>query len=166
MILGLTISDLSALMVALFTCGAAISGVLLWFTTRRTVQLLLQQVNHQIASSHSVAQHQVINAHRDLFLGIANNPALCDAFIQINNLDKDTWVRQKIAAFLINNVMVYHTNLVNGTISHRYWEGFKRDSKEMFALPAIRHHWADVQAIHPREFREFVERELLGEHHS
>ena len=166
MIWSLTISEVSTLLIAGFTCVATISGILMWLTTRRTMQVLLKQVNHQVASGYSVAQQRAIDAHRELFLAIVHNPSLCDAFVQTNDLDKETWFHKQMATFLVNNVMVYHANLVNGTISDRYFEGFKRDSKEVFAFPVVRRHWEHVRAVHPNEFREFVERELLGEHHS
>lgn len=166
MIWSLTISEVSTLLIAGFTCVATISGILMWLTTRRTMQVLLKQVNHQIASSHSVAQHQAIDAHRELFLGIAHNPVLCDAFVQANHLDKEAWIHQKIAVFLINNTMVYHANLLNGTISDNHWEGFKRDARDVFSYPSVRHEWQRVRLLHSKGFRHFVEQQLMVNHPS
>ena len=65
----LSINELSALLMVLFTFIATAANILLWMTTRQTVTILLKQVQHQIANSYSQAQSQIIDGHRELFLG-------------------------------------------------------------------------------------------------
>lgn len=161
MLWGLSINDLSALLMVLFTFIATAANILLWITTRRTLQLLVEQVRHQIANGYSQAQHDIINAHRELFLSILNNPSLLESFTSANGLDPKTWELQKIGEFLINQVLIGYLNFVNGIISASHFEGFKRDARSLFAYKSIREHWQHVRAVHSDDFRRFVETELL-----
>ena len=159
----MSINDLSALLMVLFTFIATVANILLWNTTRQTVQLLLEQVRHQIASGYSQAHYHIIDAHRELFLGILNNPSLLESFTSANGLDPKTWELQKIAEFLINQVLIGYLNFINGIISLSHFEGFKRDARDVFAYESVRKHWQRVRVVHSDDFRRFVEMELLWE---
>jgi hypothetical protein len=148
------IRDLSAI-------ASTIANLLLWVTTWRTLKLLSAQVNHQIASSDSLAQYQIVDAHRDLFLSILNNPALLESFAKANQLDPNVWGLQKMADFLINQVLVAYLNFTNGLISFTQFEGFQRDAQSLFAYPLVRERWHHTRAVHSAEFRNFVETKLL-----
>lgn len=150
----LSISDLSAIV-------STIANLLLWVTTWRTLKLLSAQVNHQIASSDSLAQHQIVDAHRDLFLSILNNPALLESFAKANQLDPSVWGLQKMADFLINQVLVAYLNFTNGLISKTQFEGFQRDAQNVFAYASVRERWNHTRAVHSAEFRNFVKTKLL-----
>ena len=125
---GLNIAELTTVLMVLFTFITTVANILLWVTTRQTVKLLLSQVNHQIASSYSNAQHYIIDAHRNLFFGILNNPSLRERFIEENQLEPETWDIQKLSEFLINQVLMVYVNFVNGIISQSHFEGFKMDA--------------------------------------
>lgn len=150
----LSISDLSAIV-------STIANLLLWVTTWRTLKLLSAQVHHQIASSDSLAQHQIVDAYRDLFLSILTNPALLESFAKANHLDPSVWSLQKIADFLINQALVAYLNFMNGLISSTQFEGLQRDAQNLFAYPSVRERWDHTRAVHSEEFRHFVETKLL-----
>ena len=157
----LPIADLTALLVMGLTAIATAINILLWLSTRQTVQILLEQVRHQIASEYSTAQHTIIDAHRELFLGILNNPPLLERFTQANNLDPLAWELQKVSTFLVNQVMIGYLNFRNGIISPSHFDGFKRDAQDVFAYQTVRDHWQTARLAHSEDFRRFVETELL-----
>lgn len=157
----ITLSDLSALLMVVLTTVATIANLLLWVTTKQTLALLVEQVRHQIASTYSQTQHTILDTHREIFFGILNNPTLLKNFTKANNLDSQAWQIEKIAAFLINQVLVGYINFVNGIISTTHFEGFKRDARDLFNYKSIRDHWQNVRNVHSEDFRQFVETELL-----
>jgi hypothetical protein len=161
MLWGLSIADLTALLMMGMTFITTVANILLWISTRQTVQLLLGQVRHQIASSYSETQHAIIDAHRDLFFGILNNPSLLEKFTQANGLTPIDWELQRVSSFLVNQVLLGYLNFRNGIISPSHFEGFKRDAKDVFAYETVRSHWAHVQMFHPEDFRDFVNTKLL-----
>ena len=158
---GFTIADFTALLMVIFTFVTTVANLLLWVSTRRTVTLLLGQVRHQIASSYSEVQHYAVDAHRDIFFGLLNNPTLLESFTQANGLDAKAWELQKVSSFLVNQVMVGHLNFQNGIVSHSHFEGFKRDAQDVFRYKTGREHCENVRVAHSKEFRHFVETELL-----
>jgi len=157
----MSINELSALLIVLFTFITTAANILLWLTTRQTVTILMEQVQHQIANSYSQAQSNIIDGHRELFLGILNNPSLLENFAKANNLDPNTWQLEKIAEFLINQVLIGYLNFSTGIISQSHFEGFKRDARNVFAYESVRKHWQRVKVVHAPNFRRFVETELL-----
>ncbi len=163
MVMNLSIADLTALIMVVFTFVTTVANILLWISTRRTVTILLDQVRHQIASGYSQAQHSVIDAHRDLFFGILNNPTLREAFTQANGLDLKDWELQKVSEFLVNQVLIGFLNFKNGIISGVHFDGFTRDARDVFAYPSIRSHWKKMRSVHSEDFRHFVETKLLFE---
>lgn len=158
---GLSIADLTALLMMMLTFITTVANILLWVSTRQTVQLLVGQVQHQIAASYSEAQHNIVNAHRELFFQIINNPQLFESFAQANGFDPKVWELQKVSSFLINQVLIGYLNFRNGIISPSHLEGFKRDAQDVFAYQSVRSHWEKVRLVHSEEFRLFVETELL-----
>jgi hypothetical protein len=160
-ILGLGIADLTAMLMMGCTLIATVANVLLWFSTRQTVQLLLGQIQHQLASGYSEAQRNIVDAHRDLFFQILNNPPLLERFAKANELNLTDWELQKVSSFLVNQVMISFLNFQNGIISFSHFDGFKRDAQNVFAYKTVRSHWENVRLLHSEEFRRFVEAELL-----
>ncbi|MBD1877110.1 hypothetical protein H6F75_26865 [Nodosilinea sp. FACHB-131] len=148
------------LMVAI-TFIATVANILLWFTTRTTLKVLVEQVRHQFQNSYSVAQGDVISAHRELFFGILNNASLLESFTKANGLDTKVWEIEKISEFLINQVLIGYVNFKNAIISEIYFEGFKQDARSLFRYQTVRQHWARVRDVHSDDFRHFVEAELL-----
>lgn len=148
------------LMVAI-TFIATVANILLWFTTRATLKILVEQVRHQFANSYSVAQGDIVSAHRELFFGILNNQPLLESFTRANNLDTKAWEIEKISEFLINQVLIGYINFKNRIISDIHFEGFKRDARSLFRYQTVCQHWTRVSDLHSDDFRHFVEAELL-----
>ena len=161
LIWGLTLTDLIALLMMLLTFITTVANILLWISTRQTVTLLVQQTRHQVASGHSEAKHYIVDAHRDIFFRLLNNPALLRSFTQANNLEPKAWELQKVSSFLINQVMVGYLNFQNGIISQSHFDGFKRDARGVFEYATVRSHWEKVRLAHSEDFRRFVDTELL-----
>ena len=157
----LTIADLTAIVMVLFTFVTTVANILLWVSTRRTVTILLEQVRYQIASGYSQAKYHLVDSHRDLFFGILNSPSLREAFTEANGLDLKVWELQKVSEFLVNQVLVGYLNFKNGIISGIHLEGFKRDARNVFSYPSVRSHWEKMRVVHAEDFRQFVETELL-----
>lgn len=153
--------DFADLLMVAITFIATVANILLWFTTRATLKVLVEQVRHQFATSYSVAQGDVISAHRELFFGILNNPTLLESFTQANGLDTKAWEIEKISEFLINQVLIGYVNFKNAIISEIYFEGFKQDARSLFRYRTVCQHWARVSDVHSDDFRQFVETELL-----
>lgn len=149
------------LVMVAITFIATVANILLWFTTRATLKTLVEQVRHQVASSYSVAQGDVVSAHRELFFGILNNPPLLKSFTTANNLDTKAWEIEKISEFLINQVLIGYVNFKNRIISNIHFEGFKQDARSLFQYQTVCQHWVRVRDVHSEDFRHFVEAELL-----
>ncbi|MEM9447016.1 MAG: hypothetical protein AAGA75_00600 [Cyanobacteria bacterium P01_E01_bin.6] len=161
MLWGIHIGSLSELLMVTLTLVATAANIFLWFTTRESLQILIKQVNHQIASEYSSAQFNIVDAHRQLFFGILANPALIKAFTEANDLNPKTWTLEKISEFLINQALVCYLNFTNGIISSAHFEGFKRDARSLFDHQSVRAHWEKIKPFHSMEFCRFVETELL-----
>lgn len=157
----LSITDLTALLMIGLTFVTTVANILLWISTRQTVKLLISQMRHQVASGYSEAQHTIVDAHRELFLGILNNQKLLESFTNANGLDCERWELEKISTFLVNQVLLGYLHLRNGIISASHFEGFKRDAQDVFAYETVRSHWQKVRLAHSEEFRRFVDTELL-----
>lgn len=158
---GLSITDLTALLMIGLTFVTTVANVLLWISTRKTVKLLIGQIHHQVAAGYSEAQHTIVDAHRELFFGILNNQKLLESFTNANGLDCEGWELEKISTFLVNQVLLGYLHLRNGIISSSHFEGFKRDAQDVFAYATVRSHWQKVRLSHSEEFRRFVDTELL-----
>lgn len=159
---GIEPGNLADLLMVAITFIATVANILLWFTTRQTLNILVEQVRHQIANSYSIAQTEVVSAHRELFFGVLNNPSLLSSFAEANNLNPKAWEVEKISEFLINQVLIGYVNFKNGIIGMTHFDGFKRDARVLFGYPSVRHHWQRVRDVHPDAFCQFVEAELLS----
>ncbi|MBT9317974.1 hypothetical protein [Leptothoe spongobia] len=158
---GLSITDLTALLMIGLTFVTTVANILLWISTRQTVKLLIGQIRHQVATDYSEAQHTLVDVHRELFLGILNNQKLLESFTNANGLDRNDWELEKISAFLVNQVLLGYLHLRNGIISPSHFEGFKRDAQDVFAYKTVCSHWQKVRVANSEEFRRFVDTELL-----
>ncbi|MEO1145918.1 MAG: hypothetical protein AAFY26_10000 [Cyanobacteria bacterium J06638_22] len=158
---GLSIADLTALLMMGLTLITTVASILLWLSTRHSVHLLVTQVQHQRSDSYTDAKRQIIDSHRDIFFGLLNIPTLLENFTQANGLDARAWELHKISAFLINQVMLGYLHFRSGIIDAVHFEGFKRDACDVFSYRTVRSHWEEVKFSHTEEFRCFVESELI-----
>lgn len=154
MINSLDINALSALLTMLFTCVITIANVLMWLSTRRTIQL-------QTASNYSLNYQSLIQGHRDLLFGLMNQPDALKAFAKANQFDPDRWALQSIATFFINQAWVHFVNFEHGTLDETHLESFKKDAQDMFTWSSVYERWQQAKNFYPENFQSFVEKELL-----
>lgn len=154
MIGDLSIDNISALLMVIFTCVITIANVLLWLSTRRTIAL-------QVKSNYSLNHQSLVTGHRDLFLGLLHQPDILKKFAIANSIDVDSWELKIVSAFFINQIFVHYLNLTNGTIEQSYLEGLKQDAREVFSFPTVRDHWQQSRVWYAPNFQRFVEGELL-----
>ena len=150
----LSLNDISSLLTVLFTCVITVVNLLLWLSTRRTIQL-------QIASNYSLNHQSIVNGHRELFLGLLHQPEILTKFAEANHLDIEKWELQIISAFFINHAFVHYLNFSNGTLDKVYLDGFKQDAQEIFAFPTVQTHWQQARVAYSTDFQTFVETELM-----
>ncbi|MEM1279008.1 MAG: hypothetical protein AAGG53_03055 [Cyanobacteria bacterium P01_H01_bin.152] len=112
------LNDISAILMVVFTCVITAANILLWLATRRTIQL-------QVTSNYSLNHQAIVNGHRDLFLGLLQQPAVLEKFASANNIDLVQWEMQVISAFFVNHVFIHYLNFSNGTLDKAYLAGFK-----------------------------------------
>jgi hypothetical protein len=146
----------------------AVITLMLWFTTKRTVELngemlknLLRQTQHQIDLSYTTSEHKIIESHRQLFLGLIDHPNLLKTFAANINKSPEVVERNILGTLLINHaasIFFYHKQDV---IDTKHSDGFVKDAREMFRLPFLVRRWEAVREFHPAEFREFVDETLL-----
>ena len=153
-----SINDISAMLMVAFTCVITVANILLWLATRRTIQL-------QVTSNYSLNHQSIVNGHRDLFLGLLQQPTILEKFAAANNLDPTRWEMQIISAFFVNHVFIHYLNFSNGTLDKAYLAGFKQDAQELFALPTVQAHWQKASITYSAAFQKFVEDELLPKTH-
>ena len=149
-----SIDDISAILMVVFTCVITAANILLWLATRRTIQL-------QVSSNYSLNHQGIVNGHRDLFLGLLQQPVVLEKFATANNIDLVQWEMQVISAFFVNHVFIHYLNFSNSTLDEAYLAGFKQDAQELFALPTIQTHWQKASTTYSKAFQKFVEDELL-----
>ncbi|MEO0374416.1 MAG: hypothetical protein AAF329_07225 [Cyanobacteria bacterium P01_A01_bin.17] len=154
MLTELSINDISALLMVLFTCVITVANILLWLATRRTIAL-------QVKSNYSVNHQTIVHGHRDLFLGLLHHPNILKKFAEANAMDVDEWEFKIIAALFINQTFVHFLNFANGTIDDSYMEGFIKDAQEIFSLPTVKKHWQHSKQGYSDDFQKFVEQKLM-----
>ena len=155
MIDDLSIDDISALLMMVFTCVITIANILLWLSTRRTIAL-------QVKSNYSLNHQTLVSGHRDLFLGLLHQPDILEKFAIANKIDVESWELKIVSAFFINQVLIHYLNLTNGTIEQSYLEGLKQDAREVFSFPTVLSHWQQSRVWYAPDFQRFVEDELLS----
>ena len=130
--------------------------MLLWLATRRTIQL-------QVTSNYSLNHQSIVNGHRELFLGLFQQPKIFEKFATTNHIDPENWEMQIISAFFINHVFIHYLNFTNGTLDKVYLDGFKQDARELFSLPTVQAHWQKAGSAYSVGFQNFVKRELMSQ---
>ena len=150
----LSINDITALLMVVFTCVITVANMLLWLATRRTIAL-------QVKSNYSLNHQTLVSSHRDLFLGLLHQPDILEKFAIANSIDVESWELKIVSAFFINQVFVHYLNLTNGTIEQSYLEGLKQDAREVFGFPTVQGHWQNSRVWYAPDFQRFVEEELI-----
>lgn len=151
---GIGIGEVSALLTVLFTCLITIANILMWLSTRRTIQL-------QVASAQSLNYQSLIQSHRELMFGLISHPETLQAFALANGFDRDEWRLQILSTFFINHAWMHFVIFDHEKFDHVHLESFKRDAQEMFTWPSIRERWHQAKISYPKNFRNFVENEIL-----
>jgi hypothetical protein len=166
---GWGVAEISAVIMAVLTAVYTLGTFLLWITTRRYVQLtqemvskLAQQVSHQIVLSETESKNSITDAHRELFLSILSNEKLFPVLVGELGLGEQAFLKKMLATLLINHCSSIHIYYERGIIDYAGFEGFKRDAKDMFAMPLIRKRWDEVGKLHNEKFRDFVNVQLLN----
>ena len=155
MIESLGINELSAILMAVFTCVITIANVLVLLSTRRSIAL-------QVSSNYSVNHQSIVDNHRDLFLGLLQQHDILKKFADTNGLDIDEWEIQIISSFLINHMFVHYLNFTNDTIDASYLEGFKQDAVEFMTLASVQRQWQRAKFGYSPAFRRFIEEEVMS----
>ena len=151
---GIGIGEVSALLTVLFTCLITIANILMWLSTRRTIQL-------QVASAQSLNYQSLIQSHRELMFGLISHPETLQAYALANGFDRDQWRLQILSTFFINHAWMHFVIFDHEKFDHVHLESFKRDAQEMFTWPSIQNRWQQAKVSYPENFRAFVEKELL-----
>lgn len=149
----LTIDDISTILMLLFTCVMTVANILLWISTRRTIEL-------QVKSNYSLNHQALVNSHRELFLGLLHQPDVFRNFASANKIDSKQWEVRTVSAFFINQVFAHYLNVANGTIESSYLERLRQDVREVFAFPTVHAHWQHSRNNYAPAFQRFVD-ELL-----
>lgn len=138
----------------LFTCVMTVANILLWISTRRTIEL-------QVKSNYSLNHQSLVNSHRELFLGLLHQPEIFRKFASANSIDSEQWQVNTVSAFFINQVFAHYLNVANGTIESSYLERLRQDVREVFAFPTVHAHWQHSRNNYAPAFQRFVD-ELLS----
>jgi len=149
----LTINDISTILMLLFTCVMTVANILLWISTRRTIEL-------QVKSNYSLNHQALVNSHRELFLGLLHQPEIFRKFASANSINSEQWQVNTVSAFFINQVFAHYLNVANGTIEASYLERLRQDIREVFAFPTVYAHWQHSRTNYAPAFQKFVD-ELL-----
>jgi hypothetical protein len=164
--------------VALWTLAIAAVGVvvsatsalltyLLWRTSIRTIELnsrtlyeLNRQVSHQIALGNTLADQNITDGHRDLFLAILQDPELLKVFSKNENTPESVTRENYLATALINHCSTIFNYLRSGILSPIHLESYAKDTKYLFDMPFISKRWEAVRIYHSTEFGDFVSKLL------
>lgn len=157
---GLGVIELSALITACCTFIYTVGTLFLWWTTRKSVRLIRDQVEYQIQSSRSSAYHHSLNAHRDLQMGILGDEKLIGLYSSEINIAPDVLRRKMLASIMINHALSIFLDHQNNLAFDQKWDGFISDASDMFSIPFIRKRWEEVKQFHPESFRLFIDSDI------
>lgn len=131
------------------TLGLTSGLVMLWFT-RRTVQALLSQLRSQ-------SSHQIVEAHKSLYMPIVSNPDLS----RIVSGGEPTKFQQR----MLGSMMINHAGRIFAEFKHKIrspgdMARFQTDMRDMFTLGLVASRWPEVKTFHDADFMAFVDAAL------
>lgn len=145
--------------IAISTVIYTVGTFLLWRTTNKSVQKLDEQIEHQKSTSLSAAHHNVLDAHRSLFLNLITNDSLLKTYCgDDENIDE---VRKNLlASALINHALRIFLDYEN-KLSFEEIDAYENDVRDLFSHPLVLKRWEQVKMFHPSAFRSFIDDKVL-----
>jgi len=147
--------------IAIFTAIYTIGTFLLWWTTKKSVELTryeLQQLRDQLQSE---TFQEIIRSHRDVYSFLLSHEKLSQELAKGAGIKIGDFYRQIVGTFLINHAsLLFHLNKYK-TMDPDQWENTIVDMKEMFQWPIVRKRWDQVSHLHPKEFGKFIKDNIL-----
>lgn len=153
----ITISIIIAVCTFLYT----ISSILLWMTAKQSTNIIQKQLEDQSISSSSLVQHSIVEAHRELYLSIINNPSLIKIYSKEAGIGEEIIKKKYLASLLINHSLSLYLNYKNEIGINENLEGFIRDARELYSYPFIIERWNEVKTFHPKNFKNFMEKYVI-----
>lgn len=101
----------------------------------------------------------ISNNHRDLFLAIINDKSLAKIIKPNKEYEDVKW--EYILTILINHASTIYEQYKLRNIRKEFWEATFNDMKEMFNNKAIKNRWDKIKFYHSKDFRLFVDKELI-----
>ncbi|MDA8172091.1 MAG: hypothetical protein M0Z48_09745 [Nitrospiraceae bacterium] len=153
--------DVGSILTAVFTAIYTVGTFLLWISTRKTTKLLTRELQNQVASNISIAHHNVLDAHRDLYLEIICDPYLLKTLAASMGVDEDEARTKFLGTLLINHSLRIFWDYKYNLADSRSLDSFQRDVSDMFSFPFVRKRWEEVKKFHPPEFQIFIENAIV-----
>ena len=157
----LSFGDVGNILTAIFTAIYTIGTFLLWISTRKTTKLLARELQNQVASNASTAHHNVLDAHRNLYLDIIRDSCLLKILASSMGVNEDEARSKFLGTLLINHTLRIFWDYKNNLADARSLDSFQRDVSDMFSFPFVRKRWEEVKKFHPPEFQIFIDNALV-----
>lgn len=156
-------AETSAFLAAIFTGIYTVGTFMLWYSTKKTTNLLSKQLETQIAANKSTFHHSVVDAHRELFSYIVSDSDLLKIFANDSGLSEFDLKCKYIGSMLINHTSRMFFDYYNGIYDQSGKICFEQDARQLFSMHFIKKRWLEVRDLHPDVFKKFVETSLLPE---
>ncbi len=136
---------------------------MLWASTRKTAQLIERQLSIQNASLQSASQHQILSAHRDIFLRLTENEELTRLLhVGAQSEQEISAIRRTmLASILVNHCLRIYLDTQAGQVPSLPQYDFASDAADMFSLPIVQQKWPIIRSFQPKDFVEFIEKQVL-----
>jgi hypothetical protein len=149
-------ATLAAVVTAVATVVYTTGTFLLWFATKRSIDLLDRQSRLQVAAAKGGSYLAIIGEHRELHALLMTSGLLSSLYGHDNMADEASLRNDILATMLINHAFAIFIHLDAELIDEQHREGFIRDAKELLTIPAVRKRWTQVAAMYPPKFQRFM----------
>ena len=130
---------------------AMITNAIVAALAMRNVRLLSREVRQH-------ARNDVVAAHRELFMSIISDPALCDLASEGR---ADNYRRKMLGSILITNCARIFADYQHNMLADASTEEFSGDAISLFSMPLVRQRWSEVKMLHTKSFREFIDTKVI-----
>jgi hypothetical protein len=152
------ISALSDLLTAIISVASLTITIFLWRTTSKSLNETKKQLEQHIASVKLSSQHSILDAHRELYLAIAQS----DDLLRCLKDDDPNDVRgQILASLMINQAFRIFETSQGLDANPEELDFFRRDFAALMKYRFVRERWDLVKEYHPIGFRAFVNEQIL-----
>lgn len=163
----ISMQDFATAIIAVATVVYTGGTFLLWWVSRRNVQilerqllLLEEQLQRQAAFNKVLVTNAILDAHREIWLPIISNPSFLNLLQKTELEGSERTAAEFLGSILINHCARIHLNFQHGLFGKDELEAFSRDARYLFSFPLVKWRWERAAKYHSEEFIRFVQAQI------